>query len=407
MINKFLPDIDYFDKLFPFSFLVDSKGRILRIGRSLRKLNPQLNNRDNIEKHYFFLKPQNSRFKDVVCNSIGEMIIMEDHLRQYQLMGQILNLNYKGRFVFAVNLFINDIKKINFLNLTFNDFAIQDQIFDFLMLLQTHERTIREADSINKKLAKAHEEAIKASSLKSQFLANMSHELRTPMNGVLGMASILQETSLDSEQKFYVENIVSSGENMLHLINDILDLSKIEAGFIQLDRSSFTLKQIIVDVLNTVNISANKKNLTLKTFVDEKLLNRNFIGDPDRLRQVLLNFVGNAIKFTLQGYVNIKIYQIDSDKIAELNSEKSTDVNLNSHHLRFEIEDSGVGMNDETLKSIFNPFVQGDSSTTKKFGGTGLGLSICKKIIQAMDGKCGVTSQLEVGSCFWFTIKLS
>ena len=319
------------------------------------------------------------------------MVILEDSSGQFQLMGQIINSVRNNLCIFVVNLFINDVHKLNRLNLTFNDFAVQDQVFDFLMLLQTHQQAIKEADIINKKLAEAIQIATNASALKSQFLANMSHELRTPMNGVLGMASVLIETELTPDQKDYVESIITSGESMLNLINDILDLSKIEAGFIHLDIAKLRINEIFEDVTETVKVAAQKKSLSLNTYVDPAIP-KYMMGDFLRLKQVVLNFVGNAIKFTASGYVNI-------NAILQKNEN-------NKYQIFFSVEDSGIGMNSATLDKIFNPFVQGDSSTTKKFGGTGLGLSISKKLIEAMNGEIGVKSEVGKGTMFWFTVEL-
>jgi signal transduction histidine kinase len=242
-----------------------------------------------------------------------------------------------------------------------------------------------------KKLTDAFESARAATALKSQFLANMSHELRTPMNGVLGMASVLAETPLDDEQKDCVESIVNSGQSMLSLINNILDLSKIEAGIISIDNSPLQLQKIIDEVADLVHLSMKKKKLSWMVN-SSPVYNLWHKGDSDRLKQVLLNFVGNAIKFTAKGFVRLDVETVDSTD--------STDT------LRFVIQDSGIGMSEDTLKKIFNPFVQGDSSSTKQFEGTGLGLSICKKIVDSFGGQIGVKSYPQEGTIIWFEITL-
>lgn len=391
MRSRFIVDATHFEKLFPFSFVTTMDGKFTRIGPSLKKLYPQLKVDSDITPYFKFLKPNSVSFEQLIKNNDEGMVILEDVTGQFQLMGQIINSVRNNLCIFVVNLFINDVHKLNRLNLTFNDFAVQDQVFDFLMLLQTHQQAIKEADIINKKLAEAIQIATNASALKSQFLANMSHELRTPMNGVLGMASVLIETELTSDQKDYVESIITSGESMLNLINDILDLSKIEAGFIHLDIAKLRIDEIFEDVTETVKVAAQKKSLSLNTYVDPAIP-KYMMGDFLRLKQVVLNFVGNAIKFTASGYVNI-------NAILQKNEN-------NKYQIFFSVEDSGIGMNSATLDKIFNPFVQGDSSTTKKFGGTGLGLSISKKLIEAMNGEIGVKSEVGKGTLFWFTVEL-
>jgi len=392
MRSHFIVNAIHFEKLFPFSFVTTVDGKLTRIGPSLKKLCPHLTEETNMSTAFKFLMPSHQSFQDALEKQADGMIVLEDVNSRFQLMGQVIKSLRNNLCVFVVNLFVNDVEKLNHLNLTFNDFAIQDQVFDFLMLLQTHQQAIKEADVINKKLADAHKVAIQASALKSQFLANMSHELRTPMNGVLGMASVLIETDLTDEQKDYVNSIVTSGESMLNLINDILDLSKIEAGFIQLDIGRIRIEEIFEDVAQTVQVAAQKKSLNINTFVDPEIP-KYLMGDFLRLKQVILNFVGNAVKFTASGYINI-------NAVLEKNE--------NGHYsIFFSVEDSGIGMSPETVEKIFSPFVQGDSSTTKKFGGTGLGLSISKKLIEAMNGRIGVKSEINKGTIFWFTVELA
>lgn len=392
MSAHLMVDAKTFEKLFPFSFIVNQAGHILAAGPSFKKLNTGFNRRHLITDLYNFSKPYHQdKIEDILKYQQGDMLILESRRGKHQLMGQVISTHKKNRYVFIVNLFVNDVNQLNFLNLTFNDFAVQDQIFDFLMLLQTHQKAIREADVINKKLAEAHQVALKASILKSQFLANMSHELRTPMNGVLGMASVLAETELSSEQKDYVDSILESGENMLSLINDILDLSKIEAGYIQFQRVPVDLRSLLDEVATTVRVPMLKKNIEFIRHVDSSVTN-DLLGDPDRIRQVIINLVGNSVKFTDQGYVKIEVKENAVDE----------------KHCQVEVlvEDTGIGMSEQTMNVIFNPFVQGDGSTTKKFGGTGLGLSICKKLVNAMHGDISVESREGYGSKFKFYLTL-
>lgn len=384
--------ISIFDKLFPFNFIANSAGEIKYLGPSMRKLINSSNAPIRFDDYFDIVRPAKSNFSNIISISLEEMVVIKLKNPRAELMGQILKAEGEDKFLFFMNLVVQDADELTELKLDFNDFAIQDPIFDYLMLLQTQRRAIRQADESNQKLAAAHQIALKASETKSQFLANMSHELRTPMNGLLGMASILQETPLDDEQKEYVQTLITSGESMLALVNDILDLSKIEAGYVELSQETFHLNDLLDEIKNTVFPTVQKKNLKL-TFNIPQEIPKTLIADRGRLRQIILNLTGNAVKFTAKGEVTL--------------SAKLVEETADYHHIEFRVKDTGIGMNSDTLSSIFSPFVQGDSSMTKKFEGTGLGLSICKKLVNAMEGTISVTSAVGVGSEFVFDIKTS
>lgn len=243
------------------------------------------------------------------------------------------------------------------------------------------------AESMADELKEAVVKAEKASQAKSEFLAMMSHEVRTPMNGILGMASLLQESDLKSEQQEQIQTIYSSANSLLAILDDILDFSKLEAGRFTIDSVPFSIANLAQEVINLFEATARKKQIHVELLINENLSSHH-LSDPGRFRQVLLNLVGNAIKFTDQGKVTLRITQFASDQVS------------------FSIEDTGIGMNEQVLSSLFSPFTQADLSITRRYGGTGLGLAISKKIIEQMGGSISVESTEGQGSCFSFQLPL-
>jgi signal transduction histidine kinase/ActR/RegA family two-component response regulator len=238
-------------------------------------------------------------------------------------------------------------------------------------------------------LSEALDSAKRASLAKSDFLANMSHEIRTPMNGIIGMTDLALDTSSDEERQEYLEIVKRSAQALLAIINDILDFSKIEAGKIQIEQVAFNLRQTVNDCVQILRARADEKDLQIHVVVDEQTPPM-VLGDPTRLRQVLINLMGNAIKFTKHGQITVRI-----ETLAVVGAPAQ---------LKFTVQDTGIGIALDKLEKIFEAFAQADISTTRHYGGTGLGLTITQRLVQLMGGHLRVSSQLGVGSAFDFEL---
>ncbi len=252
-------------------------------------------------------------------------------------------------------------------------------------------RDITERKAVEAELRSARAVAESASMIKSDFLASMSHEIRTPMNAIMGIADLLAKTALNDEQDKYVQIFRRAGDNLLNLINDILDLSKVEASQLELERTGFSLIEHLEKVIEMVAGRAHEKGLALIIDIAPNVP-PELVGDPARLRQVLLNLLGNAIKFTQSGSVSL---YVDLDQGAMVPST-----------LRFTITDTGIGIAKQKLGPVFERFTQADSSMTRRFGGSGLGLTICKRLVELMGGRIWVESEIGEGSVFAFTVPM-
>ncbi|MBX2987525.1 MAG: response regulator [Bdellovibrionaceae bacterium] len=236
-------------------------------------------------------------------------------------------------------------------------------------------------------LQDAQSKALEASKTKSMFLARMSHEIRTPMNGILGMAELLQRTPMTPLQLKNIGIIHQSATSLLALINDILDLSKVESGRLEIDAADFQLSRLLGEISESMAYAAGAKKLRLE-FNNQVPENMAFRGDPFRIRQVLVNLIGNAVKFSEKGLITVRASKTVSGE------------------LQFEVSDQGPGIPSDVVKRLFSPFTQGSLATTHAFGGTGLGLSISKELVQLMGGRIGVDSEPGRGSTFWFRLPL-
>ena len=335
-----------------------------------------------IGKHisYIFLPEDKEKISKEISNLIAEEKPFKNRVNW--------NLSKDGRKVClktnGIPLFDKNGNLIGYLGV-YKDIT-KEKLYEEELIKEIAERKKTEI-----KLIKTKEEAEAATFSKSLFLAKMSHEIRTPMNGIIGTIDILKDTILTGEQKDFLDIIDVSANNLLSIINDILDISKIEAGKVELENKNFNLYIIVDEIIKLLSFKASEKSLIIHKNISQEVP-EFVIGDFVRLKQIIINLMNNAIKFTKKGSITLEI-------------EKTKQVN-NKIHLLFRIIDTGTGISEEGQKRLFQEFSQADISITRKYGGTGLGLIISKKLSKLMDGEIGVESKIGTGSTFWFTVVL-
>ena len=381
-------DREHVAALFPFYFRVDDAGCLRDLGDSLAKAVPDAKEGLPARELFRAIRRPVALEPEALAQRTEELFLLETLSNGVVLRGRFIPV--EGGLGFFGSPWFRDLRSLEGCGLSFADFALQDPVPDYLMLLQTVAASLRDTTRLAERLGDLRDEAEKANRTKSDFLAVMSHEIRTPLNVVLGMTELLRETALSEDQRGCVDAVAGNSKLLRRLISNVLDVSKIESGQLALEEVSFDALSAIEDAVESLASRARAKGLRL--LFDGPRPPVMLVADEMRLRQVVLNLVGNAIKFTEEGIVSVAV--------------ACTPQPQGSTRLTIRVKDSGVGIGEEKLETIFERFVQGSTSTTRTSGGSGLGLHIARSLAELMGGSLEVRSELGVGSVFTFQASL-
>ncbi len=363
------------DRLFPFLLAIDPRLRVVKLGRGAKKICAGAEPCAGLLDLFTIVQPHiTPTFEELATGDRGAFLL-DARATGIRLRGEMTRDPATGLVLFLGSPWFTDLARLQASGLSAIDFPVHDPSVELLHAVQAKTLALQELE--------------RANAAKSWFLANTSHELRNPLNGIIGMATLLRRSELKPRQVNFVDKVIQSAEMLQNVVNDILDLSKIEAGKLELETIDFDPTGLVHDVAGMFSTSAHMKNVEL-VCITPPYMPGAVRGDPNRLRQVLSNLVGNAVKFTSAGEIVVRV------SLEEIGADGGV-------KLRFSVSDTGIGIAPDSHKLLFQPFSQIDSSMGRRFGGTGLGLAIARQLVELMDGEIGVDSTLGHGSTFWFT----
>lgn len=400
---------DEFKKAFPFHLVFNRDLKIIQSGLVIGRLCEFTQSNNDLLEHFEILQPYNLNDFDTFCENTTRLIVIRHRKTRVTLRGQFILRDSTDKMLFLGSAWLTSAQELETHHLTLDDFALHDPIVDLIQLSQAKDMAKLDIDKLveklkaksfdlqsanetlrsqNEDLKNARDAAEAATIAKSDFLARMSHEIRTPMHGMLSMIDILSQKQQDTESQEYLQIMKDSSVSLLSIINDILDISKIESGKMSLDNAPFTLNGLLKEVQQLYLAGAQKKGLELKLI--NHCTSDNYEGDAHKIRQILNNLVSNALKFTERGYI----------EISASSSAKQGEKNC----ILFKVKDTGPGIPEDKQKLLFQRFSQLDGANNRKVGGTGLGLAISKSLSELLGGEIGVTPNPSQGTEFWVQI---